>query len=63
LQNDDTVDISIGCMRRFVTRSDPDFFKSVRAELSDVRVWIDRAIVLGYAVRQVPAELPDPSIP
>jgi len=29
---------------------EPDFFKHLRAELSSGRVWIDRAIVLGYAV-------------
>ena len=29
---------------------EPDFFENVRAELSDFRVWLDRAIVLGYAV-------------
>ena len=29
---------------------EPDFFQNVRDELSDVRTWVDRAIVLGYAV-------------
>jgi hypothetical protein len=29
---------------------EPNFFESIPAELSDVRVWVDRAIVLGYAV-------------
>ncbi|MEP6873315.1 MAG: chloride channel protein [Burkholderiales bacterium] len=29
---------------------EPNFFENIRAELSDVRVWLDRAIVLGYAV-------------
>src|SRR5450631_4876363 len=29
---------------------EPNFFENVRAELSDVRTWVDRAIVLGYAV-------------
>lgn len=29
---------------------DPDFFEHLRAELSGGRLWLDRAIVLGYAV-------------
>ena len=29
---------------------EPDFFQNLRAELSSFRLWIDRAIVLGYAV-------------
>lgn len=29
---------------------EPNFFENVRAEFSDFRVWLDRAIVLGYAV-------------
>ena len=29
---------------------EPNFFENIRAELSDFRVWVDRAIVLGYAV-------------
>ncbi|MGJ7519519.1 chloride channel protein [Variovorax sp. LT1P1] len=29
---------------------EPDFFQNLRAELSSVRLWVDRAIVLGYAV-------------
>lgn len=29
---------------------EPDFFENLRAELSSGRVWLDRAIVLGYAV-------------
>ena len=29
---------------------EPNFFENVRAELSDLRVWLDRGIVLGYAV-------------
>lgn len=29
---------------------DPDFFAHLRAELSGGRLWLDRAIVLGYAV-------------
>ena len=29
---------------------DPNFLASLRAELSGIRVWIDRAIVLGYAI-------------
>lgn len=29
---------------------EPNFFENIRAELSDFRVWLDRAIVLGYAV-------------
>ena len=29
---------------------EPDFFQHLRAELSGGRVWLDRAIVLGYAV-------------
>lgn len=28
----------------------PNFLENIRAELSDVRTWFDRAIVLGYAV-------------
>lgn len=28
---------------------DPDFLRKVHAELSDVRVWLDRAVVLGFA--------------
>jgi len=29
---------------------EPNFFENVRAELSDVRTWVDRGVVLGYAV-------------
>lgn len=29
---------------------EPDFFEHLRAELSSGRVWLDRAIVLGYAI-------------
>lgn len=29
---------------------EPNFFDNVRAELSDLRTWVDRGIVLGYAV-------------
>jgi len=29
---------------------EPNFFENIRAELSDFRVWVDRAIVLGYSV-------------
>ncbi|WP_295855447.1 chloride channel protein [uncultured Xylophilus sp.] len=29
---------------------EPNFFQNLRAEFSSVRVWLDRAIVLGYAV-------------
>jgi H+/Cl- antiporter ClcA len=29
---------------------EPNFFENVRAELSDLRTWVDRGIVLGYAV-------------
>jgi H+/Cl- antiporter ClcA len=29
---------------------EPDFFQNLRAELSSWRLWLDRAIVLGYAV-------------
>lgn len=29
---------------------EPDFFENLRAELSSWRLWLDRAIVLGYAV-------------
>jgi H+/Cl- antiporter ClcA len=29
---------------------EPDFFENVRAEFSDLRTWLDRAIVLGYAI-------------
>ena len=29
---------------------EPDFFEHLRAELSGGRVWLDRAIVLGYAI-------------
>ena len=29
---------------------EPNFFENVRAELSDLRTWVDRCIVLGYAV-------------
>ena len=29
---------------------DPDFFVNVQNELSDLRAWVDRGIVLGYAV-------------
>lgn len=29
---------------------EPDFFENLRAELSSGRLWLDRAIVLGYAV-------------
>jgi len=29
---------------------EPDFFQNLRAELSSFRLWIDRGIVLGYAV-------------
>ncbi|MDQ0082700.1 H+/Cl- antiporter ClcA [Variovorax boronicumulans] len=29
---------------------EPDFFEHLRAELSNGRVWLDRAIVLGYAI-------------
>ncbi len=29
---------------------EPDFFENLRAELSNGRVWLDRAIVLGYAI-------------
>lgn len=29
---------------------EPDIFENLRAELSDGRVWLDRAIVLGYAL-------------
>lgn len=33
-----------------MNQHDPDFLKHLRSELSDVRVWFDRAIVLGYAI-------------
>lgn len=29
---------------------EPDFLGHLRAEVSNVRVWFDRAIVLGYAI-------------
>lgn len=29
---------------------EPDFFENLRAELSSGRMWLDRAIVLGYAI-------------
>ncbi len=29
---------------------DPDFFVNVQNELSDLRAWVDRGIVLGYAI-------------
>ena len=29
---------------------EPDFLENLRAELSSGRVWLDRAIVLGYAI-------------
>src|ERR1044072_2968422 len=29
---------------------DPDFLENLRTELSSGRLWLDRAIVLGYAV-------------
>ena len=29
---------------------EPNFLENLRAELSSIRVWIDRAIVLGYAI-------------
>jgi H+/Cl- antiporter ClcA len=31
-------------------KDEPDFLENVRAELSNLRTWIDRGIVLGYAV-------------
>ncbi|MDR2853393.1 MAG: chloride channel protein [Burkholderiaceae bacterium] len=31
-------------------RRQPDFFRNLRAELVNRRLWVDRAIVLGYAV-------------
>src|SRR4051812_4497841 len=33
-----------------MSSSEPDFFQHLRAELRGGRVWLDRAIVLGYAV-------------
>jgi H+/Cl- antiporter ClcA len=33
---------------------EPDFLENLRAELSSGRVWVDRAIVLGYAVAAGP---------
>ncbi|MDP9045434.1 MAG: chloride channel protein [Pseudomonadota bacterium] len=33
-----------------MTHREPNVFENIRAELSDIRVWIDRAVVLGYAV-------------
>ena len=33
-----------------MTNREHNFLENVRAELSDVRLWLDRAVVLGYAV-------------
>lgn len=33
-----------------MTNHEPNFFENVRAELSDIRIWVDRGIVLGYAI-------------
>ena len=33
-----------------MTNREPNFLENVRTELSDIRLWIDRAVVLGYAV-------------
>ncbi len=39
-----------GTFRIDAVNHEPDFFQNLRAELSSFRLWVDRAIVLGYAV-------------